>query len=619
MSGSTDRMARLGVEVVRTLTVEMDCYPREPSDPDYGIDVLLETAVDGVPDGRMLALQVKSGPSYFERRTDTHVAYRCSDRHVRYWLGHSLPVVIVLYDPDKKVAYWQVVSRDTVVSAGEGWAVEIPFDQIFGPASETALRGLAKSRTQVVASVDWASVLGRGPLSLLRSGEERYRAAVALRGAQPQQSAAQLVELAGELEGQDGDEAGSLETAADRLRTEAAVTSAEGDDIETACQSLLAVVRGCIVAASQPISIHTDRLRIWLAPDRWWIANAWKECPDWPEDPENGVHSLTVGVDAPHDVLVTDEDRWLWRERLVEILLVGSHNETALARTDNLPEQGTETLEPIVRMHALRAETLGLLGRYDQADEVWQQVSDWCGAQSDKQPALCATLAARRAVALVRRGHLDMAQQGFADAALTWGRVLGAEDEVAEQYFSARTAESLIGDPWSTDRQHSRPVAANLRGRGKTPSATAERLERQGLNARVVGQAFDALNRLWLAVLEHRRAGHLRGTLYATHLLIELYEHVGEYGAALEAAIQCSRHADAERLATLATASELFGAVEVECQCDQPIHRDHRGGGAHRRQREGQLDRRHRYDSGRACTSGRRRVHRRDRRERDGR
>jgi Domain of unknown function (DUF4365) len=564
MSGSTDLMARLGVEVVRTLTVEMGYYPREPSDPDYGIDVLVETALDGVPNGRMLALQVKSGPSRFQRRTDTHVAYRCSDRHARYWLGHSLPVAIVLYDPDQKVAYWQVVSQDTVVSTGDGWTVEVPFDQIFGPASETALRGLAKSRTQAVASVDWARVLSRGPLSLLSRGEDRYRAAVALRGEQPQQSAAQLVELASELEDQDGDEAGSLETVADRLRTEAAATSAEGDDNETACQSLLVVVRRCVVAASQPISIHTDRLRIWLAPDRWWIANAWKGCLDWPEDPEDGVHALTVGVDAPDDILVTDDDRWLWRERLVEILLVGSHNETALARTDSVPELGTETFEPIVRLHALRAETLGLLKRYGQADEVWQQISHWCDTQSDKRPALCATLAARRAVALVRRGHLDIAQHGFADAALTWGRVLGAEDEVAEQYFSGRTAESLIGDPWPTDRQHSRSVAANLRGRGKTPSARAERLERQGLNARVIGQAFDALNRLWLAVLEHQRAGHLRGALYATHLLIELYEHVGEYDAALEATIQCGRHADAERLATQATASELVDALEIE-------------------------------------------------------
>jgi hypothetical protein len=56
MSGSTDLMARLGVEAVRTLTVEMGCHPREPTDPDYGIDVLVETALDGVPGGRMLAL-----------------------------------------------------------------------------------------------------------------------------------------------------------------------------------------------------------------------------------------------------------------------------------------------------------------------------------------------------------------------------------------------------------------------------------------------------------------------------------------------------------------------------------------------------------------------------------
>jgi hypothetical protein len=563
MSGTTNLTARKGVEAVRSLIVDLGWYSREPSDPDYGIDVLVETALDGNPDGRMLALQVKSGASQLARRSDTHITFPCSDRHARYWLGHSLPVAIVVYDPDAKVAYWQVVSDETVVSTGDGWKIAIPLLQVFGPSSEDALRVLAKGRTQAPAVVDWAIVLDRGPLSLLSDGEERYGEAVALRGAQPEQSAARLVELARELEVQDGDEAGSLEAAADRLRTEAAVTSAEGGDVETACQSLLVVIRRCIVAARQPISIHTDRLRIWLAPDRWWIANAWKGCLDWPEDPEHSIQALTTGIDAPHDALVTDEDRWLWRERLVEILLVGSHNETALERTADLPALGTETPEAVVRLHALRAETLGSLERYDQADERWQQVSDWCGMHSDKRPGLFATLLARRAVALVRSGHLDLAQQGFADAALAWGRVFGAEDEVAEQYFSARTGESLIGDPWSIDREHSRPVAANLRGRGATPGATAERLEREGLNARVIGEAFDALNRLWLAVLEHRRAGHLRGAFYATHLLIELYEHVGEYGAALEAAIQCGRHADAERLATLVPATDLFAAVDA--------------------------------------------------------
>jgi hypothetical protein len=557
-------MARKGVEAVRSLIVDMGWYPREPSDPDYGIDVLVETALDGVPNGRMLALQVKSGTSHFDRRTETHVTYPCSDRHVKYWLGHSLPVAVVLYEPENKIAYWQVVSQDTLVSTGTGWTIEVPLDQVFGSPSEAPLRELAKTRALAVAGVDWASVLDRGPLSLLSDGEERYQAAVSLRAAQPDQSATRLVELAGELEDQRGDEAGSLEAAADRLRTEAAAASAESGDVETACQSLLVVVRRCVVRASQPISIHTDRIRIWLPPDRGWIADAWKGCLDWPEDPEHWVKVLVAGVDGPHDPLVTDEDRWLWRERLVEILLVVSDYGTALNWTEALPELGSETFEPGVRLHALRAEAFGFLGDYDRADETWQQLSDWCGTHSDGSRALCAMSIARRAVALMRRGHLDSAQQGFADAALEWGGVPGAEDEVAEHYFSARAGESLIGDPWSTDREQSRPVAANLRGRGKTPGATAERLERQGLNARVVGQAFDALNRVWLALIEHRRAGHLRGELYATHLLIELYEHVGEYGAALDAAIQCGRDGDAERLASRATAAELFDAVKTD-------------------------------------------------------
>ncbi|HEY5194686.1 MAG TPA: DUF4365 domain-containing protein [Solirubrobacteraceae bacterium] len=566
MGGNTDLTTRQGVEAVRSLLVELGWYPREPSDPDHGIDLLVETAINGVANGRMFALQVKSGKSQFSERTETYAVHRCSDRHVRYWLGHSLPVLVVLYEPEDKVAYWQMVRDETVRSTGDRWKIEVPFSQQLAVECEGLLRELARASPEAL-TVDWANVLQRGPLALLDGGEQRYAEALALRAEEPRRAAEVLLELSGQLDDHHTDVAGNLEAASDWLRGEAARLAAQGGDIEMACSALIEVVRRCVECASQPINFHIETLRGWLSTERWWIANSWRVCLDWPEDLQTAIDTLTVALEGPRDPLVSSEDRRLWQEHLVELLLIDGDSVAALRQIESLPPLDGESSDPLVRLQALRAEALDSLQRVDEADMIWDRVSHWADKYLRDRLPLHATLVARRGVALARRGCLQRAQEAFADAALLWGQVAGAEDEVAEQYFSAQSAESLVGDPWSSPHSDRRAVAVALRGQGQTPDAIAERLELRGLNARVIGRGFDALNRFSLALLEHRRAGHFRGELYATQLLTELYEHAGEYGAALDAAIQGGRVADAERLAVYVSPSELLQAL----QCDEPI------------------------------------------------
>jgi len=59
------------------------------------------------PTGKLIALQIKSGVSFFKEETEGSYVYRTGDKHVAYWVGHSMPVVLVLYNPETKEAYWQ--------------------------------------------------------------------------------------------------------------------------------------------------------------------------------------------------------------------------------------------------------------------------------------------------------------------------------------------------------------------------------------------------------------------------------------------------------------------------------------------------------------------------------
>lgn len=43
---------------------------------DYGIDAQVEIVINGVPTGKLIAIQIKSGKSYFSENTDTDIIYR---------------------------------------------------------------------------------------------------------------------------------------------------------------------------------------------------------------------------------------------------------------------------------------------------------------------------------------------------------------------------------------------------------------------------------------------------------------------------------------------------------------------------------------------------------------
>jgi len=78
---------------------------------DYGIDAHAEV-VDGEDvRGRLLALQIKGGVSWFGEPCPGGWWFRPAGKHVQYWTNHSLPVVVVLYHPETGRCHWQLVRR----------------------------------------------------------------------------------------------------------------------------------------------------------------------------------------------------------------------------------------------------------------------------------------------------------------------------------------------------------------------------------------------------------------------------------------------------------------------------------------------------------------------------
>ena len=101
---STDR---IGVSKVETIVNEMGLIFREQTISDYGIDAQIETyADDGYASGELIAVQIKSGSSYANKKNrNGDIVYYIEDKHYKYWLNHSLPVIIVIYDPESGICF----------------------------------------------------------------------------------------------------------------------------------------------------------------------------------------------------------------------------------------------------------------------------------------------------------------------------------------------------------------------------------------------------------------------------------------------------------------------------------------------------------------------------------
>lgn len=111
---------------------------REQPVTDVGIDALAERADGGYLSGRLIALIIKAGGSHFAEPVEGGWLLRGTNAQLMYWVGHELPVVILVHDPGTGVTYWVHVTSDIVLYTREGWKILLPSAQVLGPDARSA-------------------------------------------------------------------------------------------------------------------------------------------------------------------------------------------------------------------------------------------------------------------------------------------------------------------------------------------------------------------------------------------------------------------------------------------------------------------------------------------------
>ncbi|MGE4321151.1 MAG: DUF4365 domain-containing protein [Acholeplasmataceae bacterium] len=109
---------RIGIAVVSKVCEENNWFFREQPISDIGIDAIIERYNDKTKESKLIALQIKTGVSYFNEQNSFYVFYRISDRHYNYWIKYSIPVIIVLYNPETMEMVFSEIDDSRITKAG---------------------------------------------------------------------------------------------------------------------------------------------------------------------------------------------------------------------------------------------------------------------------------------------------------------------------------------------------------------------------------------------------------------------------------------------------------------------------------------------------------------------
>ncbi|MHC4661122.1 MAG: DUF4365 domain-containing protein [Planctomycetota bacterium] len=110
--------AKQGMNYVQAIVESAgSLFQRVDQENDLGIDAFIELTHDGQPQCKMVAVQVKSGQSYYNTQGEECLIPLGS--HKEYWSNYPLPVIGIVYVPSRKEAYWTDIKSQLKLSESE--------------------------------------------------------------------------------------------------------------------------------------------------------------------------------------------------------------------------------------------------------------------------------------------------------------------------------------------------------------------------------------------------------------------------------------------------------------------------------------------------------------------
>lgn len=149
-----NKTERIGVGRIQIIVTEqLNWIFREQTTIDTGIDAIIEIVDENYPTGNYIGVQIKT--RNFQLSEDrTYFTLYVTEIHKEYWLKHSIPVIVVLYNPTDEKCIWEAVTEKTLKRTNTKWKINIPKRKTFDTKSINILKNLTiKTDKEIVNTI----------------------------------------------------------------------------------------------------------------------------------------------------------------------------------------------------------------------------------------------------------------------------------------------------------------------------------------------------------------------------------------------------------------------------------------------------------------------------------
>lgn len=126
---SAGQTGRKGIAILKDkVENELNWLFRETHlEDDFGIDGHLDIiSDDGKVTGKSIAFQLKTGESFFQEKNDIGYIFRGNNKHLNYYINYSLPILIILVNPNTRKIIWELFDATKTDKAKNSWKMTIP-------------------------------------------------------------------------------------------------------------------------------------------------------------------------------------------------------------------------------------------------------------------------------------------------------------------------------------------------------------------------------------------------------------------------------------------------------------------------------------------------------------
>ena len=141
MSQKTDTQLvdQQGIGYITSVFATVDCVLNEHT-RETGIDAILEIRgkeYEGT--GKFIAIQLKSGASFFQNESHDYYSIYVDNDHIEYWLRCCLPVMLIIYSPSLKKAYWTSIDKRLFVKTAKMYRIDMPKVNVLNQITKNTL------------------------------------------------------------------------------------------------------------------------------------------------------------------------------------------------------------------------------------------------------------------------------------------------------------------------------------------------------------------------------------------------------------------------------------------------------------------------------------------------